>query len=100
MNMQTSEQNESSIRASSDPSRIRPRISIITPIYNEAEHIDLLVESLNTALGAIGYVEGVCVDDVSTHGSFGKLTARVARQSWFRVIRYRPKDGQTDPKQV
>ena len=95
MNMQTPEQNERSIRASSELSRIRPRISIVTPIYNEAENIDLLVESLNTALNGRGPFEVICVDDGSTDGSFVKLKACVAQHSWLRVIRFRRNYGQT-----
>ncbi len=95
MNMQTPEQNESTIRASSELSRIRPRISIVTPIYNEAENIDLLVESLNTALKGSGSFEVICVDDGSTDGSFVKLKACVAQHSWLRVIRFRRNYGQT-----
>ena len=95
MNMQTPEQNERSIRASPELSRIRPRISIVTPIYNEAENIDLLVESLNTALNGSSSFEVICVDDGSTDGSFAKLKACVARHSWLRVIRFRRNYGQT-----
>jgi dolichol-phosphate mannosyltransferase len=93
--MQTPEQNERSIRASPELSRIRPRISIVTPIYNEAENIDLLVESLNTALNGSSSFEVICVDDGSTDGSFAKLKACVARHSWLRVIRFRRNYGQT-----
>jgi glycosyltransferase involved in cell wall biosynthesis len=93
--MQTPEQNESSIRASSELSRIRPRISIVTPIYNEVENIDLLIESLNTALEGRGSFEVICVDDGSTDGSFKKLKACVAQHSWLRVIRFRRNYGQT-----
>ena len=93
--MQTPEQNASSIGSSSELSRIRPRLSIVTPIYNEAENIDLLVESLNTALDGSGPFEVICVDDGSTDGSFVKLKACVARHSWLRVIRFRRNYGQT-----
>ena len=93
--MQTPEQNASSIRSSSELSRIRPRLSIVTPIYNEAENIDLLVESLNTALNGSGPFEVICVDDGSTDGSFAKLKACVAQHSWLRVIRFRRNYGQT-----
>jgi glycosyltransferase involved in cell wall biosynthesis len=95
MNMQTPEQEASSIPAPSELSRIRPRISIVTPIYNEAENIDLLVESLNTALNGSGSFEVICVDDGSTDGSFVKLKACVAQHSWLRVIRFRRNYGQT-----
>ena len=93
--MQTPEQEASSIPAPSELSRIRPRISIVTPIYNEAENIDLLVESLNTALNGSGSFEVICVDDGSTDGSFVKLKACVAQHSWLRVIRFRRNYGQT-----
>ena len=93
--MHTPEQNASSIRSSSELSRIRPRISIITPIYNEAENIDLLVESLNSALKGSGPFEVICVDDGSTDGSLVKLKACVAQHSWLRVIRFRRNYGQT-----
>ena len=93
--MQTPEQEASSIPAPSELSRIRPRISIVTPIYNEVENIDLLVESLNTALSGSGPFEVICVDDGSTDGSFVKLKACVAQHSWLRVIRFRRNYGQT-----
>src|SRR5437016_4048859 len=95
MNTQTPEQNESSIRPSSEISRIRPRISIVTPIYNEAENIDLLLKSLHTALSGSGSFEVICIDDGSTDGSFAKLKACVAQHSWLRVIRFRRNYGQT-----
>src|SRR3954468_11307858 len=95
MNIQTPEQDDSTIPPSSELSRIRPRISIVTPIYNEAENIDLLVESLNTALKGSGSFELICVDDGSTDGSFVKLKACVAQHPWLRVIRFRRNYGQT-----
>ncbi|MGY4602880.1 glycosyltransferase involved in cell wall biosynthesis [Bradyrhizobium sp. USDA 4474] len=95
MNIQIPEKNDSSVRPLSESSSIRPRISIVTPIFNEVENIDLLIASLNTALEGRGSFEVICVDDGSTDGSFKKLKACIAQHSWLRVIRFRRNYGQT-----
>ena len=50
------------------------RLSVVIPVYNEEETLDLLFESLNKALGGVDYSwEVVFVDDGSRDTSLSIL---------------------------
>ncbi len=73
-----------------------PRISVVIPLYNEAEAIDELYRQLTEALEAYGAsYEVIVADDGSTDGSFEKLKAIHERDPRWRIIRFRRNFGQT-----
>jgi glycosyltransferase involved in cell wall biosynthesis len=74
----------------------RIEVSVVVPIYNEADNIDLLVDSLLSALQAQPRsFELVLVDDGSSDGSVEKLRAAAEREPRVRVLVLRRNFGQT-----
>jgi len=74
----------------------RPQLSIVLPIYNEAESLPHLLEELVPALEATGYTfEIICVDDGSKDGSFEALRKLRLQDERVRIIRFRRNFGQT-----
>jgi len=73
-----------------------PDLSIILPIYNEAENIHLLYDELVPVLESIGRsFEIIAVDDGSRDSSFALLAALHERDPRLRVVRLRRNFGQT-----
>ena len=73
-----------------------PDLSIILPIYNEAENIPLLYDELVPVLESIGCsFEIIAVDDGSRDSSFALLAALHERDPRLRVVRLRRNFGQT-----
>lgn len=71
-------------------------LSLVLPIYNEAESIPALMEELPAALDAIGKTfEIICVDDGSGDGTFAALKTWQAQDDRVRVVRFRRNFGQT-----
>lgn len=71
-------------------------VSIVVPIYNEAESIPVLGERLDAVLSTLGRsYEIVLVDDGSTDGSWEKLRELARRYKHVRLIRFRRNFGQT-----
>lgn len=71
-------------------------ISVVVPIYNEIENIDLLCKELTTVLEPIGKpYEIVLVDDGSIDGSGEALAEKARQDERLRVIRFRRNYGQT-----
>ena len=74
----------------------KPDLSVVVPIYNEAESIPLLFEQLGQVLGRLGRrYELIAVDDGSSDGSFGTLKSLSAQDRRLRVVRFRRNFGQT-----
>lgn len=72
------------------------RLSIITPIHNEAGSIPPLHEELTKALNAFaGDYEVIAVDDGSTDKSWAELGKVARRDSHWKAIRLRANQGQT-----
>jgi glycosyltransferase involved in cell wall biosynthesis len=72
------------------------KLSIVTPIHNEAESIPLFYAELTKALSAFsGGYEVIAVDDGSTDKSWEKLRAIAARDTKWKPIRLRTNQGQT-----
>ncbi len=73
-----------------------PRLSVIMPVFNEAENIDLLFEGLFAVLDRLDTTfEVVAVDDSSRDGSLAKLREVAARRPELKVVSFRRNFGQT-----
>lgn len=71
-------------------------VSIVIPIFNEAESLDHLYTQLHPVLERLGKTyEIILVDDGSTDGSFAILKRLQAQDKRVRVIRFRRNFGQT-----
>jgi len=71
-------------------------LSIVIPLYNEAENIEPLYAELSAALAEVGRAyEVIIVDDGSRDDSFARLKAVHERDPRWRVIRFRRNFGQT-----
>ena len=75
---------------------VRPEISVVIPLYNEAESIEPLYEELSGVLNTLGKpYEVIIIDDGSKDASFERLKAVHARDPHWKVIRFRRNYGQT-----
>lgn len=80
--------------ATSEPER--PALSIVIPLYNEAESLDPLTERVFGAIARFGLsAEVLYVDDGSTDGSEAIFRRLCATHPTLRVIRLRRNFGQT-----
>ncbi|MBC7333328.1 MAG: glycosyltransferase family 2 protein [Actinobacteria bacterium] len=71
-------------------------ISIIIPIYNEEESIDLLYSQLDQTLSKLGLsYEVILIDDGSTDNTYTKLVEIHKRNSNYKIIKLRRNFGQT-----
>lgn len=70
--------------------------SVVIPVYNEADNLEALYQSLQgKLLSRGGSCEVVFVDDGSTDGSFEIIKGIAAKDSVIKVIRLRRNYGQT-----
>lgn len=77
-------------------SSVSPAVSVVIPVYNEEESVDLLCEKLHASLSKIGRsYEIILVDDGSSDGTWDKLAAALRRYPRFRALRFRRNFGQT-----
>lgn len=75
---------------------VRPRISIVIPLYNEEDSIPHLVEALDAAIANCGEpTEVIIVDDGSRDRSFALLKELAERDPRFTIVRFRRNFGQT-----
>ncbi len=75
---------------------IAPRISVVIPIFNEAENLADLHRELTASLAAFGQpYEILLVDDGSTDSSLERLLAIESADPRVRVLRLRRNFGQT-----
>lgn len=73
-----------------------PRLSIVIPLYNEAESVPALYEELTAALDALEIEsEVIVIDDGSSDGSFAALEALHRRDPRWIILRFRRNHGQT-----
>jgi glycosyltransferase involved in cell wall biosynthesis len=73
-----------------------PELSIVIPLYNEAQNVEPLYAELSTALNAIGRsYEVVVVDDGSRDESFARLHEVHCLDARWRIIRFRRNFGQS-----
>ena len=71
-----------------------PQVSLVVPVYNEAENIEPLHEAIGAALEGIEY-ETVLVNDGSNDGSKAVLDSLASRDPKNRVIHFVRNYGQT-----
>lgn len=73
-----------------------PELSLIIPVFNEEENIDILYEKIVEATGKLDRTwEAVLIDDGSQDSSFAKLERIAARDARIKVIRFVRNFGQT-----
>lgn len=73
-----------------------PKLSIVIPLYNEADTVEALYAELTAALAdAECSYEVIVVDDGSRDDSFARLKAVHERDGRWRIIRFRRNFGQT-----
>ena len=73
-----------------------PELSVIVPVFNEAESLSLLWEELDAVLGRLGLpAEIVFVDDGSTDGSADAIRAVMTRDSRVRLLCFDANAGLT-----
>ncbi len=73
-----------------------PELSIVIPVYNEAENVDPLYGELSSVLDRLDRsYEVIVVDDGSNDDSFIRLKAVHRRDTRWRVVRFRRNFGQT-----
>ena len=71
-------------------------LSVVIPIYNEKQSIDLLYESLNSVLSELRKsYEVILIDDGSIDGTYEKLLKIHQKNASFKIIRFRRNFGQT-----
>ncbi|MBE9182379.1 glycosyltransferase family 2 protein [Oculatella sp. LEGE 06141] len=74
----------------------RPDLSIVVPIYNEAESLPHLLSAITTNLDATKLTyEIICVDDGSTDGSADILRQQAQSHPYLRAVLLRRNYGQT-----
>jgi len=87
--------NEAAATAASDPGGA-PEVSVVVPVYNELENLEILHESLVYAMDGMGRsYEILIVDDGSTDGSRQLLREMAAQNPNLRAILLRRNYGQT-----
>jgi dolichol-phosphate mannosyltransferase len=75
---------------------LAPRLSLVIPLYNEAENLPVLAAEIRQALAPLGESwESLFVDDGSTDGSFEVLRALAAGDRTVRILRHRQNAGQS-----
>ncbi len=73
-----------------------PELSIVIPLYNEADNVEPLYAELSAALASVGRTyEVIVVDDGSRDDSFARLKEVHAHDPRWRIIRFRRNFGQT-----
>jgi glycosyltransferase involved in cell wall biosynthesis len=74
----------------------RPGISLVIPVYNEEENVELLYQKIVAAAEAVGRTwEVVLVDDGSKDKSFEKLERIALKDSRIKLVRFVRNFGQT-----
>ncbi|MBE9177359.1 glycosyltransferase [Oculatella sp. LEGE 06141] len=74
----------------------RPALSVVVPIYNEAESLPHLLKAITTNLDALALTyEVICVDDGSSDGSTEILRQQTEVYPYLRAVLLRRNYGQT-----
>jgi glycosyltransferase involved in cell wall biosynthesis len=73
-----------------------PDVSIVVPVFNEAENIQPLYDSIKSAMGETSYNwETVLIDDGSTDGTYNALELLHSQGESIHIVRLRRNFGQT-----
>ncbi len=72
-----------------------PEISVVVPVYNEAENVAKLVDEIATAFGTDTVYEMLFVNDCSTDETLAALTALKKKYPCLRVLSHRANAGQS-----
>ncbi len=73
-----------------------PLLSVVVPVFNEAESLAPLAAEIEVAFAGIGKpCEAIFVDDGSRDGSWGRLAELAAANPWLKAIRFLGNRGQT-----
>ncbi|HMP74809.1 MAG TPA: glycosyltransferase family 2 protein [Kiritimatiellia bacterium] len=73
-----------------------PAVSVVIPVYNEEESVDLLCDKLHASLSRLDRsYEIILVDDGSSDRTWSLLAANAKRIPHLRAIRFRRNFGQT-----
>ena len=73
---------------------VRPRVSVVTPAYNEAENLPLLYRELRNVLDGMPIDwEWLVVDDHSSDTTFGVLAELSQRDPRVRALRFARNSG-------
>lgn len=70
-------------------------LSIVVPVFNEAQNIAALVDEVVVTLGDTSRYQIIVVDDASTDDTPSVLSGCAARHSRLQVIRHRQRCGQS-----
>ncbi|MDD4870469.1 MAG: glycosyltransferase family 2 protein [Kiritimatiellae bacterium] len=71
-------------------------VSVVVPVYNEAENVPILCEKLNEVLSKLNRsYEAVLIDDGSSDDSWEELLKCIRKYKHFRLIKFRRNFGQT-----
>lgn len=74
----------------------QPVLSVIVPVFNEEENVDILFRRLWDTLGELQQpYEVIFVDDGSTDNSFSKLSVLAQSDKRFKIVRFVKNFGQT-----
>ncbi|OQA21772.1 MAG: Undecaprenyl-phosphate 4-deoxy-4-formamido-L-arabinose transferase [Actinobacteria bacterium ADurb.Bin346] len=84
------------LKKCSGDDKVQPYISIVVPVYNEEESLELLYDKLSKVMEKIGKpYEVILVDDGSRDNSFKKLSEIHLKNPNFKIIKFRRNFGQT-----
>ena len=71
-------------------------VSIVVPVFNEAENIAPLIEEISEAMSSLqAPCEAIFVDDGSRDGSWERIAALTTERPWLRAMRFLGNQGQT-----
>jgi dolichol-phosphate mannosyltransferase len=76
------------------------KVSIIVPLYNEEENIDMLIERMNPVLRSLTSAEVIFVDDGSKDNTFALLQKYAERNKRIKIISFVRNSGQTSAIQA
>ncbi|HEY7999977.1 MAG TPA: glycosyltransferase family 2 protein [Pseudolabrys sp.] len=72
-----------------------PAVSVVVPVRNEADNIELLVKEIAAALDGQWRFEVIYVDDGSSDGTETELNRLITQYPWLRRVRHKKSCGQS-----